>query len=76
MRFMQIFVCAEKAYAVREDINWKKNGLPKPPPPWPQFGQLGPLFSEVKIQDFKVSLELRILYVLYNILYIYNLKNS
>ena len=49
--------------------------LPKPPP-WPQFGQLGPLFSEVEIQDLKVSLELRILYVLYNILYICNLKNS
>ena len=30
---------------------------PKPP-------QLGPLFSEVEIQDLKVSLELRILYVL------------
>ena len=47
-----------------------------PPPPSPQFGQLGPLFSDVKIQDLKVSLELRILYVLYNILYICNLKNS
>ena len=21
---------------------------PKPPPPWPQFGQLGPFFSDVK----------------------------
>ena len=49
---------------------------PKPPPPWPEFGQLGPLFSEVEIQDLKVSLELRILYVLYIILYICNLKNS
>ena len=29
------------------------------PPPWPQFGQLGPLFSDVKIQDLKVSLELK-----------------
>ena len=47
-----------------------------PPPPWPQFGQLGPLFSEVKIQDLKFSLELRIIYILYNILYICNLKNS
>ena len=44
------------------------------PTPWPQFGQLGPLFSEVEIQDLKVSLELRILYILYNILYICNLK--
>ena len=67
---------------VREGVNWKKtfsfghcpNYLN--PPPWPQFGQLGPLFSEVKIQDLKVSLELRILYVLYDILYICNLKNS
>ena len=33
-------------------------------------------FSDVKIQDLKVSLELRILYILYNILYICNLKNS
>ena len=37
--------------------------LPKPPPPGPQFGQLGPLFSEVEIQDLRVSLELRILYM-------------
>ena len=43
--------------------------LPKPPPPSPQFGQLGPLFSDVKIQDLKVSLELKILYILYDILY-------
>ena len=50
--------------------------LPKPTPPWPQFGQLGPLFSEVEIQDLKVSLKLKILYILYNILYICNLKNS
>ena len=50
--------------------------FPNPPPPWPQFGQLGPLFSDVKIQDLKVSLELKILYMLYNILYICNLKNS
>ena len=50
--------------------------LPKPPPPSPQFGQLGPLFSDVKIQDLKVSLELKILYILYDILYICNLKKS
>ena len=68
---------------IREDLNWKKNvffralpELPNPPPPWPQFGQLGPLFSEVEIQDLKVSLELKILYMLYDILYICNLKNS
>ena len=61
---------------------WKKNvffrALPESPkpPPWPQFGQLVPFFSEVKIQDLKVSLQLKILYILYNILYICNLKNS
>ena len=67
---------------IREDLNRKKNvffralpELPKPPPP-PQFGQLGPLFWEVEIQDLKVSLELKILYILYDILYICNLKNS
>ena len=49
---------------------WALPELPNPPPT-PQFGQLGPLFSEVKIQDLKVSLELKILY---NILYICNLK--
>ena len=67
---------------VREGVNGKKtfsfghcpNHLN--PPPSPQFGQLGPLFSEVKIQDLKVSLELKLLYILYNILYICNLKNS
>ena len=67
---------------IREGVNGKKtfsfghcpNHLN--PPPSPQFGQLGPLFSEVKIQDLKVSLELRILFVLYIILYICNLKNS
>ena len=72
----------EESQSVREDLNGKKTfsfgHCPNPltPPPWPQFGQLGPLFLEVEIQDLKVSLELRILYVLYNILYICNLKNS
>ena len=40
----------------------------------PQFGQLVQLvqlFSNVKIQDLKVSLGLKILYIHYNILYIY-----
>ena len=46
------------------------------PPPWPRFGQLDPLFSEVEIQDLKVSLELRILYILYDIRYICNLKKQ
>ena len=50
--------------------------LPKPPPPDPNSGNLVLFFPDVKIQDLKVSLELRILYVLYNILYICNLKNS
>ena len=53
---------------------WALPELPNPPPS-PQFGQLGPLFSEVEIQDLKISLELRILYILYNILHISNLKN-
>ena len=25
--------------------------LPKPPPPWPEFGPLNPLFSEGEIQN-------------------------
>ena len=44
------------------------------PPPSSQFGKLVQFFSGVKIQDLKVSLELKTLYILYNILYIYNLK--
>ena len=62
---------------------WKKNvlfrALPeslKPPPPDPNSGNLVLFFLEVKIQDLKVSLELKLLYILYNILYICNLKNS
>ena len=27
------------------------------PPPWPQFGQLGPFFTDIKIQDLKVNLK-------------------
>ena len=50
--------------------------LPTPPPPFLQFGQIVQLFSDVKIQDFKVSLELKTLYILYNILYICNLKKQ
>ena len=50
---------------------------PKPPPPHlTPIRQLGPFFSEVKIQDLKVSLELTIIYILYDILYICNLKKS
>ena len=39
--------------------------FPPTPPPSPQFGQLVHLFSDVKIQDSKVSLELKILYIIY-----------
>ena len=46
------------------------------PPPDPNSGNLVLFFSDVKIQDLKVSLELKILYILYDILYICNLKNS
>ena len=57
-----------------EDINGKKlfrSGISwiTYPPPWPQFGQLGPLFSEVEIQDLKVSLDLRILYFIIYCIY-------
>ena len=46
--------------------------LPKLPiaPPQPQFEQLVKLFSDVKIKDLKVSLGLKILFILYK----YNLK--
>ena len=67
---------------IREGVNGKKtfsfghcpNHLT--PPPDPNSGNLVLFFSEVKIQDLKVSLELKLLYILYNILYICNLKNS
>ena len=39
--------------------------------PSPQFGQLVQIFSDVEIQDSQVSLGLKILYMLYNIIYIY-----
>ena len=42
----------------------------------PLFGQLVQLFSDVKIQDLKDILGLKILIVLYIILYIYNLKRQ
>ena len=48
--------------------------ITSPPPPSLQFGQLIQLFSDAKIQYLKVSLELKILYILYNVLYY--LKNS
>ena len=58
----------------REDLNRKKtfsfghcpNHLN--PPHDPNSGNLVLFFSEVEIQDLKVSLELRILYILCNIL--------
>ena len=43
------------------------------PPPSPKFGQLLQRFADVEIQDLKVSLGLKILYILYDILYRYNL---
>ena len=74
--FLFTFIIRYDFGQVREDLNLKKTfsfghcpNYLSPHPPWPQFGQLGPLFSEVEIQDLKVSLELRILYILYNILY-------
>ena len=45
-------------------------------PNYLQFGELLLYFSNVEIQELKVSLELKILYILYNILYICNPKNS
>ena len=48
-----------------------------PPSPSPQFGKLVKLFSDVNIKDLKASLELKkILHILYNILYIYNLRKQ
>ena len=47
--------------------------LSKLPPPPPNLDNLYNFFSVVKIQDLKVSLELKILHLLYNF-YIYNLK--
>ena len=38
---------------------------PKPPPHDPNLGNLVLFFSEVKIQDLKASLELKILYMIY-----------
>ena len=68
---------------VREGVNGKETfsfghcpNYLNPPPHDPNSGNLVLFFSEVKIQDLKVSLELKILYILYDILYICNLKNS
>ena len=41
---------------------------------WPQFGQLVQLLSQVIIQDWKVDWWLKILHILYNMLYTNNLK--
>ena len=49
--------------------------IPQPPPPLTPIQATWSFFSDVKIQDLKISLELRILYILYNILHISNLKN-
>ena len=63
---------------LREGLNGKKtfsfghcpNHLN--PPPLTPIRATSSFFLDVKIQDLKVSLELEILYILYNILYIYN----
>ena len=39
-------------------------------PPFSQIWTISTIFSDVKIQDLKVGLELKILYILYDILYI------
>ena len=46
------------------------------PPSFRQFGKLVQLFSNVKIQDLKVRLGLKILLIHYNMLYIYNLQTK
>ena len=65
--------------SLREDINGKKTffrALPESPkPPLTPIQATWSFFSDDKIQDLKISLELRILYILYNILHISNLKN-
>ena len=43
--------------------------MSKLPPPSPQFGQLVQLFSDVKIQDREISLELK--YYIYDIYILY-----
>ena len=45
-------------------------------PPALKFWQLLQFFSDVEIQDLKVGLGLKILYILYKIQYIYNLKKQ
>ena len=39
--------------------------------PPPKFRKLIQFFSDVRIQDLKVSLELKILYIVYNIQHVY-----
>ena len=70
-----------QAVLIREDINRKKNVFfrvlpesPNPPPPDPNLGNFV-LFFGSQNSRFE-SLELKILYILYNILYIYNLKKQ
>ena len=46
----------------------------RPPPLSPKFGQLVQLFSDVEIQDLEVRL--KILYILHNLLYTYNLMKQ
>ena len=51
---------------------WILSKLPAPPNLNNLYFELE-LFSDVEIQDLKLSLVLEILYLLYNILYMYNL---
>ena len=71
------YTLQEASYKGRDQLK-KKNvffralpELPKPPPHDPILGNLVLFFSEVKIQDLKVSLELKILYIYYMIYCIY-----
>ena len=66
-------------WSVSRTFFWEKNALfwalpefPLPPTPSPHFGQLVQLFSDVRIQDLKVSLGLKVIFILY----LDNLKDS
>ena len=73
-------IILDKYLIIREGLNGKKTSsfghCPNhlTPPPLTPFRATWSFFWEVKIQDLKISLELKILYVLYDILYICNLK--
>ena len=60
--------CINRSVGVRDSCSF--GFCPNYRPPVPDFGQLVQLFSDVKIQDLKVSLGLKILYIHRNTLYI------